>query len=197
VSDTDVLQELESELRKVQEQEVAAVKGSTCHLIVMVQISDDALEIKQEFKRARELIQRVRLHPSLQPSPKNSLSTDQGPTKVKVSLKLAALLVYTVGVKCHGINKKEVYAPEHMFSLSETTANKIVKQNMMDFIKHNRTHLVRIYPKGLRLNSSNYEPHRFWSAGAHLVAINWQTYGGAIHWSTFACVEIMKQIWVI
>lgn len=46
----------------------------------------------------------------------------------------------------------------------------------MDLIKHNKTHVVRIYPKGLRLNSSNYEPHRYWAAGAQLVAINWQTF---------------------
>jgi phosphatidylinositol phospholipase C delta len=94
-----------------------------------------------------------------------------------MSLSLVVLLVYTVGVKCRGINKKEPYAPEHIFSLSENTANKYLRQQnaMLDLIKHSRTHLVRIYPKGMRLSSSNYEPHRFWAAGAQLVAINWQT----------------------
>ena len=94
-----------------------------------------------------------------------------------MSARVVSLLIYTVGVKCRGINKKEVYAPEHVFSLSERTANKILKQGMQDLIKHNRTHVVRIYPQGLRLNSNNYEPHRYWSAGAQLVAINWQTFG--------------------
>jgi phosphatidylinositol phospholipase C delta len=94
-----------------------------------------------------------------------------------MSFALLALLVYTVGVKCRGINKKEVYAPEHMFSLSETVANRMIKAGMQDLIKHCRTHLVRLYPKGMRLNSTNYEPHRYWSAGAQLVAINWQTFG--------------------
>jgi phosphatidylinositol phospholipase C delta len=60
-----------------------------------------------------------------------------------MSFALAALLVYTVGVKCRGFNKKEQYAVEHIFSLSESTANKILKQGMMDWIKHNRTHVVR------------------------------------------------------
>ena len=94
-----------------------------------------------------------------------------------MSFALAGLLVYTVGVKCRGINKKEVYAPEHMFSLSENSANKLLKQGMTDLIKHCRTHLVRIYPKGMRIGSTNYEPHRYWSAGAQLVALNWQTFG--------------------
>lgn len=98
-------------------------------------------------------------------------------SKDKISHAIESLLVYTVGVKCRGINKKEHYSPEHMFSLSEKTANKVIKQGMMDLIKHNRTHMVRIYPKGLRVNSSNYLPHRYWAAGAQLVAINWQTFG--------------------
>ena len=94
-----------------------------------------------------------------------------------MSMQLLSLLVYTVGVKCRGLNKKEMYAPEHMFSLSENTANKLLKQGMMDLIKHNRTHLVRTYPKGTRIGSTNYEPHRYWSAGCQLVALNWQTFG--------------------
>ncbi|KAJ7448275.1 1-phosphatidylinositol-4,5-bisphosphate phosphodiesterase 1 [Mycena galericulata] len=97
-------------------------------------------------------------------------------SKPKMSFALLALLVYTVGVKYRGINKKEEYAPQHMFSLSENTANKMIRSGaVLDVIKHNRTHLVRIYPKGTRLKSSNYLPHGYWSAGAQLVAINWQT----------------------
>ena len=40
---------------------------------------------------------------------------------------LIPLLVYTVGVKCRGINKKEVYGPEEMFSLSEKRAQTMLK----------------------------------------------------------------------
>ena len=104
-------------------------------------------------------------------------NADRERSKVKMSLELLALLVYTVGVKCRGFNKKETYAPEHLFSLSERTANKVIKQSILDLIKHSRTHVVRIYPNGTRLSSSNFEPHRYWAAGAQLVAINWQTFG--------------------
>jgi len=99
--------------------------------------------------------------------------------KVRMSMALTALLVYTVGVKYRGINKKERYATEHMFSLSENTANKFLKRQdgAMELIKHNRNHLVRIYPRGTRLRSTNYDPHRYWASGAQLVAMNWQTFG--------------------
>lgn len=102
---------------------------------------------------------------------------DNSKVKPKMSPDLLSLLVYTVGVKCRGINKKEVYGPEEMFSLSENMANKMLKAGMIDLIKHTRGHLVRIYPKGMRVNSTNYEPHRYWGAGTQLVAINWQTVG--------------------
>ncbi|KAF9494260.1 hypothetical protein BDN71DRAFT_1449158 [Pleurotus eryngii] len=169
-----------------------------------------------ELQRARNtVLQRVRSRgkssstpapPQIRPSSSsgaNSSSPPAAPTtrfdrpKPKMSFALAALLVYTVGVKCRGINKKEQYAVEHMFSLSENTINKMLKEvtygsydgdpdnltdtggvgkgGMMDLIKHCRTHLVRTYPRGMRVDSSNYEPHRYWSAGAQLVAINWQT----------------------
>ncbi|KAG5635168.1 hypothetical protein H0H81_012168 [Sphagnurus paluster] len=97
--------------------------------------------------------------------------------KPKMSQRLLSLLVYTVGVKCRGINKKEAYAPEHMFSLAEGTANRMFRAGgMPDVVKHCRTHLVRVYPKGLRVSSSNYEPQSYWSAGVQLVAMNWQTF---------------------
>jgi len=154
----------------------------------------DAIELKDEFRKARLIFDRIRGGHSRNASGIAALAVPSATTsmaisdpqarpesravsKVKMSLAVVSLLVYTVGVKCRGINKKEHYAPEHMFSLSEKTANKVIKQGMMDLIKHNRTHLVRIYPKGLRVNSSNYLPHRYWAAGAQLVAINWQTFG--------------------
>jgi len=117
---------------------------------------------------------------------KNSTNSDEK-KKVKMSFELLALLVYTVGVKCRGINKKETYAPEHIFSLSENTANKLLKESMVDLIKHNQDHVVRIYPKGVRISSTNYDPHRYWSAGAQLVSLNWQTCGMCLSSSNEPC----------
>ncbi|KAF5355294.1 hypothetical protein D9758_006103 [Tetrapyrgos nigripes] len=106
--------------------------------------------------------------------------------KRTMSFGLASLLVYTVGVKCHGIQAVQ-YAPEQIFSLSENSANRMIKTQMNDLIKHTQTHMVRIYPKGTRVNSSNYEPHLYWAAGAQIVAINWQTFdlGYMINYAMF------------
>ncbi len=103
----------------------------------------------------------------------------RGPKKVLMSTTLASLLIYTVGIKSRGINKKELYAPEHMISLSERAALKYVRSVPDDLIKHNRAHLTRVYPSMSSLArvqySANFLPHEFWATGAQLVALNWQT----------------------
>lgn len=173
-TESDTPQESREELRKTKTQNIEAIK-----------------ELKEEFRKARNVFNRVRGYPQTPEKSvadalvtaanaaaiaEPSLQSEKYGNKVKMSTALVDLLVYTVGVKCRGINKKEHYAPEHVFSLSETTTNKIIKQGMLDLIKHNRDHLVRIYPKGLRFKSTNYLPHRYWAAGAQLVALNWQTF---------------------
>lgn len=149
-------------------------------------LSDVKSELKSELKKVKTKVlgrvgnRRASFGISIQTPPPLSSKTstnDEKDKKVKMSLQLLALLVYTVGVKCRGLNKKETYAPEHVFSLSENTANKLLKESMMDLVKHNQEHVVRIYPKGVRINSTNYDPHRYWSAGAQLVSLNWQTCG--------------------
>ncbi|GAA6033235.1 hypothetical protein JCM8097_003009 [Rhodosporidiobolus ruineniae] len=103
------------------------------------------------------------------------------PTKPKdmaMSQSLANLLVYTIGVKARGFNKKEKYAATHVISLGESRVAKMLRDEgaRQDFVAHNRGHLTRAYPKGSRLTSSNYAPHHMWAAGVQLVALNWQTF---------------------
>lgn len=104
--------------------------------------------------------------------PRKSSSTISA---IRISPALDGLLVYAAGVKYRGFSKLIEYRLQDMFSLSEKTASKIAKQSPMDLVKHNRTHLTRIYPHGTRLTSSNYLPNEYWALGSQLVAINWQT----------------------
>lgn len=98
-----------------------------------------------------------------------------------MSSALASLLIYTIGVKCRGFNKKETYATQHMVSLSERTARKMIRDPVSNeaLIKHNRSHLTRVYPSMMslaRLHASrNFVPLDMWATGCQLVALNWQT----------------------
>lgn len=67
-----------------------------------------------------------------------------------------------------------------MSSFPETKAEKYVnKAKGKKFLQYNRLQLSRIYPKGQRLDSSNYDPLPMWICGSQLVALNFQTPGEA------------------
>ena len=64
----------------------------------------------------------------------------------------------------------------HMSSFPETKAEKwLSPANVKFFSKYHRHQFTRIYPKGSRLDSSNFDPIRCWNAGVQLVALNYQT----------------------
>ena len=52
------------------------------------------------------------------------------------------------------------------------------KQNSAKMVQHTAFQLVRIYPKGTRVDSSNYSPIMPWACGAQVVALNYQDKGG-------------------
>uniref|UniRef100_A0A672FA81 Phosphoinositide phospholipase C n=1 Tax=Salarias fasciatus TaxID=181472 RepID=A0A672FA81_SALFA len=49
------------------------------------------------------------------------------------------------------------------------------KSRTRDFLQYNRKALSRVYPKGQRVESSNYDPYPLWAVGCHMVALNFQT----------------------
>ncbi|XP_057378966.1 1-phosphatidylinositol 4,5-bisphosphate phosphodiesterase delta-4-like isoform X2 [Daphnia carinata] len=65
----------------------------------------------------------------------------------------------------------------HVSSLSEKKAKKLIRGERSAVIQHTNNQLVRIYPKGSRTDSSNYDPAQFWSSGCQIVALNYQTGG--------------------
>ncbi|KAJ7462363.1 PLC-like phosphodiesterase [Mycena galericulata] len=135
--------------------------------VVMEEIGEEIHELKTKWRKLRGKAS----------TSSAGDSKSQPKAKVPMSMALASLLVYTVGVKCRGIDESKIYAPEHVFSLSENTANKYIKggAGIEDLIRHTQTHVVRIYPKGIRVDSTNYEPLQYWAAGCQLVALNIQT----------------------
>lgn len=54
---------------------------------------------------------------------------------------------------------------------------------------YNKRQMSRIYPKGTRMDSSNYMPQMFWNAGCQMVALNFQTMGKSMSrpLRTFPC----------
>ncbi|XP_075781804.1 1-phosphatidylinositol 4,5-bisphosphate phosphodiesterase beta-1 isoform X4 [Pelodiscus sinensis] len=62
-----------------------------------------------------------------------------------------------------------------MSSFVETKGLEQLTKSPVEFVEYNKRQLSRIYPKGTRVDSSNYMPQVFWNAGCQLVALNFQT----------------------
>jgi len=63
-----------------------------------------------------------------------------------------------------------------MSSFPETKAEKLICQTENAFfLKYHRVQFSRVYPKGQRIDSSNYNPIPMWNSGSQMVALNYQT----------------------
>ncbi|CAK9326952.1 unnamed protein product [Citrullus colocynthis] len=62
-------------------------------------------------------------------------------------------------------------------SLSEQELENAITNYGHDIIRFTQRNLLRVYPKGLRLDSSNYNPMLGWTHGAQMVAFNMQGHG--------------------
>lgn len=63
-----------------------------------------------------------------------------------------------------------------MSSFPETKAEKLfLNTETTTFLNYHRNQISRVYPKGQRLDSSNYNPVPFWNCGSQMCALNYQT----------------------
>ncbi|KAG5472893.1 hypothetical protein LSCM4_02218 [Leishmania orientalis] len=66
--------------------------------------------------------------------------------------------------------------PHYVQSYVETKVNELAQSNHNELVVQTSHMMVRVYPKGTRIGSSNYNPTTSWSVGAQLVALNYQTW---------------------
>uniref|UniRef100_A0A3P9I9U3 1-phosphatidylinositol 4,5-bisphosphate phosphodiesterase n=1 Tax=Oryzias latipes TaxID=8090 RepID=A0A3P9I9U3_ORYLA len=60
-------------------------------------------------------------------------------------------------------------------SFVETKGEAMISKTAVEFVEYNKRQMSRIYPKGTRMDSSNYSPQPFWNVGCQMVALNYQT----------------------
>lgn len=65
-------------------------------------------------------------------------------------------------------------------SLSEPELEKAVTTHGKDIVRFTQRNILRVYPKGIRFDSSNYNPLIAWAHGAQMVAFNMQGYGRSL-----------------
>lgn len=105
----------------------------------------------------------------------------------KIIPELGRLGVYAQGFKFHGFNAPEAQHINHIYSVAEGKFNKQCDKAAVDtrtqsknpkaeMEKHNMRFLMRVYPSGKRIDSSNFNPLASWRRGVQMAALNWQTY---------------------
>ncbi|KAG5950962.1 hypothetical protein E4U53_004096, partial [Claviceps sorghi] len=87
---------------------------------------------------------------------------------------LSKLGIYTRAVSFKSWTQAEASMPTHIFSLAENKFIEHREKHAEELFCHNRDYLLRAYPSGLRIRSSNLMPTVFWGSGAQIVALNWQ-----------------------
>jgi hypothetical protein len=118
---------------------------------------------------------------SAKPKEEDSDAAPEGPAKdqKKKKPKIAKELhdiTFLSGVhfKSWEQSEKDALANE-MSSFSEPKTEKLIKNHASDWVQYNKKQMSRIYPAGVRIDSSNYNPVPSWNVGSQIVALNYQT----------------------
>ncbi|KFG81583.1 phosphatidyl inositol-specific phospholipase C [Metarhizium anisopliae] len=150
-------------------------------LVTEDEIKPGLLPSPEDLKR--KILIKVKYAPPDTPAaePDSSAEDDSSPAEAappkkpsKVVQALSKLGIYTRAVSFKTWTQPEASMPTHIFSLAEKKFIEHREKHAQALFDHNRDYLLRAYPSGLRITSSNMMPTVFWGSGAQVVALNWQ-----------------------
>ncbi|KAI0201815.1 PLC-like phosphodiesterase [Astrocystis sublimbata] len=101
-------------------------------------------------------------------------SSKRPPPKVPICENLSNLAVYTHSEHFVNSNSFTSKTPSHIYSIAENKILDLWETKREELFTHNRDFFMRVYPKVIRINSSNPDPSLFWRKGVQMVAMNWQ-----------------------
>ncbi|TPX62191.1 phosphoinositide phospholipase C [Powellomyces hirtus] len=111
------------------------------------------------------------------PSLNRKKSSPKMSRKYVVAKPLQELLVYCKGVHFSTFAyAAEKFPFDYMCSLSEKKSLALMQRQRREYMQYTSRWLTRIYPAGIRVTSSNYDPIPHWAVGAQMVAMNVQTW---------------------
>ena len=96
----------------------------------------------------------------------------------KATKAMSDLVHYVVPVRFATFARSEERKRSYeISSFAEDKAQSLIREHGREFVAYNQRQLSRIYPRGTRFDSSNYNPYLFWPVGCQMVALNYQTMG--------------------
>ncbi|KAI1099441.1 PLC-like phosphodiesterase [Jackrogersella minutella] len=191
VTDLPLIVSLEVHCSQPQQEAMVRIIREVWADLLLPHPDDDAKFLPAPGDLRRKILVKVKYAPSDAPAlkaeeestsppetkgdPKSKTAAQQKVKKAsKIIQALSALGVYTRGVSFKSLSQPEAKMPTHIFSLSEGGVAEIHESEAAQLFEHNREYLMRTYPSGMRIGSSNLDPETFWRKGIQIVALNWQ-----------------------
>lgn len=116
---------------------------------------------------------REAIHRSAQNAAQNADEQRKKEKNLRVAKEMSDMIIYFRSVPFKEDREMSFF---EMCSFPETKAEKyFFQQYQQHFVRFHRTKISRVYPKGQRLDSSNFSPIPFWNAGSQMIALNYQT----------------------
>uniref|UniRef100_A0A1B0CFK7 Phosphoinositide phospholipase C n=2 Tax=Lutzomyia longipalpis TaxID=7200 RepID=A0A1B0CFK7_LUTLO len=131
-------------------------------------------------------------HPCYQCSSINEASTKKlcrkHPLAVIAHTQTQLMRTYPAGLRIDSSNFNPTFfwafGIQMCSSINEASTKKLCRKHPLAVIAHTQTQLMRTYPAGLRIDSSNFNPTFFWAFGIQMVALNYQTDDPPMHINT-------------
>lgn len=103
----------------------------------------------------------------------NNSRSNQLERTMRIAKELSNLIVYCRSVQ---FARDKIGNFTEMSSFAEHKAEKWITPSECNFMMtYHQKQFARVYPKGLRAKSSNFDPIKFWNCGFQMTALNYQT----------------------
>ncbi|XP_068023256.1 1-phosphatidylinositol 4,5-bisphosphate phosphodiesterase delta-3 isoform X2 [Melanerpes formicivorus] len=137
-------------------------QGVTC-LLDPEEEEDEEEEEEEEEEKLQERSRRQSCQSLQEIRPLQAKDASQ------VAPELSATVVYCQAVPFPGLAHALRHPrPWEISSFSERKARKLIREAGPALVRYNAQQLSRVYPLGLKMNSSNYNPQEMWNAGCQL-----------------------------
>lgn len=104
---------------------------------------------------------------------KSSRKVDEKERNCRIAQELSNLIVYCRAVP---FDPERIGNFTEMSSFPETKLEKWLSPSTCPLLlAYNQRQFTRVYPKGARIDSSNYDPLRMWNMAVQMAALNYQT----------------------
>ncbi|CAH1709910.1 1-phosphatidylinositol 4,5-bisphosphate phosphodiesterase gamma-1 isoform X2 [Aphis gossypii] len=97
--------------------------------------------------------------------------------QLKIAKEISDLIIYCRSVAfCLETQRERGFVHNEMSSFPENKAEKLMcHQESVFFFRYHQIQFSRVFPKGQRIDSSNYSPIAIWNTGCQMAALNYQS----------------------